>query len=101
MKCYNVDSILHIGEAGLEYLDEYDDVRFINFEHCSENAMRHFGTPEAQACIARSQIQIGRDGQITRQLEFFTQPITIFTTDNEHRLQRLRMAIEQTGWKVR
>ncbi|MBZ0301584.1 MAG: hypothetical protein K8J31_17695 [Anaerolineae bacterium] len=94
-------AIMHVGEAGLEYVDEYDEVRFINFEACGENAAAFFDTPSARSCVARQVIQIDAAGQIAHTLEFFTRPLTVFTCESDRQQQALKFRIEQMGWRIR
>ncbi len=98
---YESDAIIHIGEAGLEFLDEYGDVRFINFEACGQNAVKFSGSSTAQTCVARRVTQIDLNGHICHTLEFFTRPQVVFELGDERQFERLRFRIEQMGWRIR
>lgn len=98
---YKSAAIIHIGEAGLEFVDEHEDVRFINFEACGESATTFFETASARSCVARRVIQIDAAGQIAHTLEFFTRPVTCFMLDSDQQLEILKFRIEQMGWHVR
>ncbi|MAS36219.1 MAG: hypothetical protein CL610_19595 [Anaerolineaceae bacterium] len=97
---YNYGAILHISEAGLEYIDEYDDVRFINFETCGQNAGSYVQSPTAQMVVARRVIQVYADGMILRTVEFFTRPETVFVLDSDQEFRQLRFRIEEMGWRI-
>lgn len=97
---YETDAIIHIGEAGLEYVDEYGDVRFINFEACGQNAVKFSGTPKAEARVARRVVQIEQNGETRQTLEFFTQPPTVFVLEDDRQFERVRFRLEQMGWRV-
>lgn len=97
---YSYGAILHVSEAGLEYLDDEGDVRFISFEACGQNAQAQVQNPAAQVCVARRMIQISPSGRITRTVEFYTRPPTVFNLESDMQFQRLRFRIEQMGWRV-
>ena len=71
---YDADAIMHVGEAGLEYVDEYDGVCFINFELCGHNAIVQLQNPAALGCVAHRIFTIDSSGRIERIVEFFTHP---------------------------
>ena len=97
---YDADAIMHVGEAGLEYLDEYDGVCFINFEVCGRNAVAQRQNPAAPVCVAHRIVTIDPAGRIEHVVEFFTHPPTRFAVASDAHFQRLRFQIEQMGWRV-
>jgi hypothetical protein len=97
---YSYANIINIGEAGLEYVDEYGDVRFVNFEACGENAARHRQDPVARVHVGRRLIAINPRGDIRRTVEFFTSSPTIFEVDSDVQFRGLRFRVEQVGWRI-
>jgi hypothetical protein len=97
---YESDAIMYVGEAGLEYVDEYGDRRFINFEACWQNAAAHVQNTDAQGCVARGMLRITHSGSIQHTMEFFTRRPTVFVLESEQAFRRLRFRIEQMGWRV-
>ncbi len=97
---YKYAHIINVGEAGLEYVDEYDDVRFVNFEACGEKAAKYRQNPIAQAYVGRRLFAINQRGEIQRTVEFFTSSPTIFEIESDVQFQRLRFRIEQVGWRI-
>lgn len=98
---YESTAIIHVGEAGLEYVDEYEDIRFINFEVCGQKAAEFYQSPEGRICVAHQMIHIDAAGNIQPVIEFFTWPPTRFSVESEEQLAGLRFRIEQMGWQVR
>jgi hypothetical protein len=94
---YDGADIMNIGEAGLEFVDEYGDVRFVSFEVCSTQT-RQQGHPPTQ--IGRRVLVIDSLGQVTRTVEFFTPTPTVFRLDSDADYQRLRFRLEQVGWQL-
>jgi hypothetical protein len=97
---YNYSAILHVGEAGLEYVDEYGDTRFVDFEVCNQNAARHLLYNPSIGCVARRNTMRGWPDEVVDYVEFFTEPVTKFVFDSDEDFSRLRWRIEQVGWKV-
>ena len=97
---YRFADIIHIGEAGLEFIDEFQDIRFISFETCGRNAVRVLGSQVQPACVGRHQFVIEMDGRILRQIEFFTTEPTVFEVASDVEFRRLRFRVEQLGWKL-
>jgi hypothetical protein len=95
---YKIASILHIGEAGLEFLDEFQDQRFVSFETCGRNAVKVLGHTAQPACVGRRWVVVGEHGQIKRRVQFFTPNPTVFEFDSEADFRRLRFRVEQLGW---
>jgi hypothetical protein len=95
---YDDDAIMYIGEAGLEYVDQYGDRRFISFEACGQYAAAHMQNPEG--CVARRMIRITQSGKIVHTIEFFTRRPTVFVLESAEAFRRLRFRIEQMGWRV-
>ena len=93
-------SIINVGEAGLEYVDEYGEVRFVNFEACGERAAKHRQNPVARVYVGCRLINIDQRGDIHRTVEFFTSSPTIFEVESDVQFQRLRFRIEQAGWRI-
>ena len=93
-------SVLHVGELGLEYLGDYDDIHVINFEYCGENAVKLLKRGTARRCVAQRALTISRSGEVAHTLAFFTQPPVIFATEDRHELARLCFRIEQIGWEI-
>ncbi len=97
---YDDDSIMFVGEAGLEFVDEYGDRRFINFEACGQNAVAHVADDRPACCVARHVLRINQAGKIQHTVEFFTRTPTVFVLQSEAAFRRLRFRIEQMGWRV-
>ena len=93
-------AVLNVGELGLEYLGEYDDIQVINFEVCGENAAKELKRETARNCVARRSLVIDRSGTVLHTLDFFTEPRITFVAEDRRELARLCVRIEQIGWKV-
>lgn len=91
---------MHVSEAGLEYLDEGEGVRFVDFEVCSRNAARQFPYRAAPQTVAQHRFRHGWPESNVLFIEFFTEPPTQFLFDQEQDFQRLRWWLEQMGWKT-
>lgn len=97
---YSAEAILHVGEAGLEYVDEFDNICVINFETCGRNAAHVLGHETQAACVGRRLMIIDSAGQMQRHLEFFTPTPTVFVLESDAAFQRLRFRVEQMGWAL-
>lgn len=97
---YECSAVLNVGEPGLEYVDEYDDIRVISFEACGEQAVKRLGDPAAANCVGRRGMMIDQSGAIQYTLEFFTVSPTMFAADDKAQLERLCGRIEGLGWRV-
>jgi hypothetical protein len=97
---YNFSAIIHVSEAGIEYVDEYEDTRFIDFDVCSLNAPKYLQYSAALHHVARRNEVKGWPENSVYYVEFFTEPPTKFVFDNEDDVARLCWRVEQMGWGV-
>ena len=97
---YDCAAVLNIGELGLEYVDEYDEIRVINLESCGEFAVKRLSDPHAANCVARRMVTIDQGGAILHTIEFFMRSPVVFGTDDKGQLERLCGRIEGLGWRV-
>jgi hypothetical protein len=97
---YNASAIIHVGEAGIEYVDEYGDTRFIDFDVCSQNAPRHLQYSAAVQHVGRRNTVKGWPDSAVSYVEFFTEPATKFVFEDEDAVSRLCWRVEQMGWKI-
>ena len=97
---YNAEVILHIGEAGLEYIDEFENICVINFEACGRNAAAQLGKRAQPACVGRRTMVIDPAGWLERHVEFFTTTPTVFTLTSDEAFRQLRFRVEQLGWTL-
>ena len=97
---YECAAVLNIGEAGLEYLDEYDGIQHINFEVCGQNAARQSKKGSPQNCVAQRMVMVDQSGGVQYTLEFYTQPPTIFAASSKAEIERICVRIAALGWRV-
>jgi hypothetical protein len=97
---YNVSAIIHVGEAGLEYVDEYGDMRFVDFEVCSQNAAQYIQYATTPQVVARRRAARGWPGSSVLYIEFFTRPLIQFAFETEHDFLLLCWRLDQVGWKT-
>ena len=97
---YNFSAIIHVSEAGIEYVDEYEDTRFIDFDVCSQNAPKYLQyLAEIQHVARRHEVKGWPDGAVFY-IEFFTEPLTKFVFENRDDVARLCWRVEQMGWRI-
>ncbi len=97
---YNFSAIIHVSEAGIEYVDEYEDTRFIDFDVCSQNAPKYLQYVAVLQHVARRNLVQGWPESSVYYVEFFTETLTRFVFDSEDDVERLCWRVEQMGWKV-
>jgi len=97
---YNFSAIIHVSEAGVEYVDEYDSTRFIDFDVCSQNAPKYLQYLAGFQHVARRNVVKGWPETAVHTIEFFTDPLTKFVFDDEDEVARLCWRVEQMGWRI-
>jgi hypothetical protein len=97
---YNFSAIIHVSEAGIEYVNEYEDTRFIDFDVCSQNAPKYLMYSAGFQHVARRDVVKGWPDRVVYYVEFFTEPLTKFVFDHADDIARLCWRVEQMGWQI-